>query len=201
MEYVNLGASGLRDLRLCLGMMSYADAGDRPWVLDHAAAEPIVRAAWDAGVTFFDTADAYSDGHSEVLTGRLLKALGEREELVVATKVFLPMTAGENGSGLSRKHVLAAIDASLQRLGMDYVDLYQIHRWDSRTPIEETMQALDDVVRAGKARYLGARAVYVAAATHLCLLAMPDNEDSVTQQEQNVSFGDEDASVPLLTVE
>jgi aryl-alcohol dehydrogenase-like predicted oxidoreductase len=160
MEYVNLGGTGLRVSRVCLGMMSYADASDRPWVLDRAAAEPIVRAAWEAGVTFFDTADAYSQGQSEVLTGQLLRELGDREELVVATKVFLPMTPGENGRGLSRKHVLAAIDASLRRLGMDYVDLYQIHRWDSRTPIEETMEALNDVVRAGKARYLGASSVY-----------------------------------------
>jgi 1-deoxyxylulose-5-phosphate synthase len=160
MEYVNLGATGLRVSRLCLGMMSYAEVSDRPWVLDHRAAEPIVRAAWDAGVTFFDTADAYSHGQSEVLTGRLLKALGDRDELVVATKVFLPMTAGENGRGLSRKHVLAAIDASLGRLDMDYVDLYQIHRWDSGTPIGETMQALHDVVCAGKARYIGASSLY-----------------------------------------
>jgi 1-deoxyxylulose-5-phosphate synthase len=170
MEYVNLGSTGLRVSRVCLGMMSYADASDRPWVLDRAAAEPIVRAAWEAGVTFFDTADAYSQGQSEVLTGQLLRELGDREELVIATKVFLPMTPGENGRGLSRKHVLAAVDASLRRLGMDYVDLYQIHRWDSRTPIEETMEALNDVVRAGKARYLGASSVYawqLAKAQHV----------------------------------
>jgi aryl-alcohol dehydrogenase-like predicted oxidoreductase len=160
MEHVNLGATGLRVSRLCLGMMSYAEASDRPWVLDQAAAEPIVHAAWDAGVRFFDTADAYSEGRSEVLTGRLLRALGDREEMVVATKVFMAMTPGENGRGLSRKHVLAAIDASLQRLGMDYVDLYQVHRWDPCTPIEETMEVLHDVVRAGKARYLGASSLY-----------------------------------------
>ena len=161
MDYVNLGATGLRVSRVCLGMMSYGNDSDRPWVLDEDAAEPIVRRAAEGGVTFFDTADTYSKGASEVATGRLLRKLfGSREEYVVATKVFMPMTPGENGRGLSRKHVLAAIDASLERLGMDYVDLYQIHRWDSHTPIEETMGALHDVVRAGKARYIGASSMF-----------------------------------------
>jgi aryl-alcohol dehydrogenase-like predicted oxidoreductase len=160
MQYVNLGASGLRVSRVCLGMMSFGNDSERPWVLDEAAAEPIVRAAADGGVTFFDTADTYSHGASEIATGRLLGKLFTRDEVVVATKVFMPMTPGENGGGLSRKHVLSAIDASLERLGMDYVDLYQIHRWDSRTPIEETMQALHDVVRAGKARYIGASSMF-----------------------------------------
>ncbi len=160
MEYVNLGATGLRVSRVCLGMMSYGNDSDRAWALDEATAEPIVRAAFDGGVTFFDTADTYSKGASEVATGRLLSKLATREELVVATKVFMPMTPGENGGGLSRKHVLAAIDASLQRLGMDYVDLYQIHRWDPRTPIEETMEALHEIVRAGKARYIGASSMF-----------------------------------------
>jgi len=156
MDYVNLGRSGLRVSRLCLGMMSYGSNSDRPWVLDEAAAEPFVRQALEAGITFFDTADTYSKGMSEVATGNLLRKFTTREEVVVATKVFMPMTPGENGWGLSRKHILAAIDASLERLGMDYVDLYQIHRFDPRVPIEETMGALDEVVRAGKARYLGA---------------------------------------------
>ncbi|HLH13995.1 MAG TPA: aldo/keto reductase [Solirubrobacteraceae bacterium] len=160
MQYVNLGATGLRVSRVCLGMMSFGDDSDRPWVLDERAAEPIVRAAVEGGVTFFDTADTYSKGASEVATGRLLGKLLTREEVVVATKVFMPMTPGENGGGLSRKHVLSAIDASLERLGMDYVDLYQIHRWDGRTPIEETMEALHDVVRAGKARYIGASSMF-----------------------------------------
>jgi aryl-alcohol dehydrogenase-like predicted oxidoreductase len=124
------------------------------------AAEPIVRAAVEGGVTFFDTADTYSGGASEVATGRLLPKFLTRDEVVVATKVFMPVTPGENGGGLSRKHVLSAIDASLARLGMDYVDLYQIHRWDNRTPIEETMSALHDVVRAGKARYIGASSMF-----------------------------------------
>ena len=160
MEYVNLGATGLRVSRVCLGMMSFGNDSDRAWVLDEAAAEPIVRAAVEGGITFFDTADTYSQGASELATGRLLGKLLTRDEVVVATKVFMPMTPGENGGGLSRKHVLSAIDASLQRLGMDYVDLYQIHRWDPRTPIEETMQALHDVVRAGKARYIGASSMF-----------------------------------------
>jgi aryl-alcohol dehydrogenase-like predicted oxidoreductase len=161
MEYVNLGATGLRVSRVCLGMMSFGNDSDREWVLDETAAEPIVRAAVEGGVTFFDTADTYSKGASEVATGRLLPKFLTREETVVATKVFMPMTPGENGRGLSRKHILAAIDASLQRLGMDYVDLYQIHRWDPGTPIEETMEALHDVVRAGKARYIGASSMFV----------------------------------------
>src|SRR3954467_9696057 len=161
MDYVNLGATGLRVSRVCLGMMSYGNDSDRPWVLDEDSAEPIVRQAADGGVTFFDTADTYSAGASEVATGRLLRKLFDsREEYVVATKVFMPMTPGENGRGLSRKHVLAAIDASLTRLEMDYVDLYQIHRWDPHTPIEETMEALHDVVRAGKARYIGASSMF-----------------------------------------
>jgi len=160
MEYVNLGATGLRVSRVCLGMMSFGNDSDKPWVIDEQAAEPIVRAAVDGGINFFDTADTYSQGASEVATGRLLGKLLTREELVLATKVFLPTTPGENGGGLSRKHILSAIDASLGRLGMDYVDLYQIHRWDPRTPIEETMQALHDVVRAGKARYIGASSMF-----------------------------------------
>jgi len=160
MDYVNLGSSGVRVSRVCLGMMSFGDDSDKPWVLDEQAAEPIVKAAVEGGITFFDTADTYSQGASEVATGRLLSKLLSREEYVLATKVFMPMSPGENGGGLSRKHVLAAIDASLQRLGVDYVDLYQIHRWDNRTPIEETMEALHDLVRAGKARYIGASSMF-----------------------------------------
>jgi aryl-alcohol dehydrogenase-like predicted oxidoreductase len=160
MQYVSLGASGLRVSRVCLGMMSFGDDSDKPWVLDEQAAEPIVRAAVDGGITFFDTADTYSQGASEIATGRLLSKLLTREEYVLATKVFMPMTPGENGGGLSRKHILSAIDASLERLRLDYVDLYQIHRWDNRVPIEETMEALHDVVRAGKARYIGASSMF-----------------------------------------
>ncbi len=160
MEHVNLGRTGLRVSRLCLGMMSFGAHPERPWALDEAHAEPIIRRAVDAGVTFFDTADVYNGGESEVITGRVLGKLLTREEFVLATKVHGQTMPGENGRGLSRKHVLASIDASLRRLGLDYVDLYQIHRWDPRTPIEETMEALHDVVRAGKARYLGASSMY-----------------------------------------
>ena len=161
MEQLRLGTTGLHVSRLCLGMMSYySGTASRPWMLDEAAAEPIVRRAVEGGITFFDTADMYSDGASEIATGRLLGKLLSREEVVVATKVYFPMTPGPNGGGLSRKHVLASIDASLARLGLEYVDLYQIHRWDPDTPIEETMEALHDVVKAGKARYIGASSMY-----------------------------------------
>jgi len=161
MEYVNLGNTGLRVSRVCLGMMSYGKHESRPWALDEAAAEPIVRRAVEGGIIFFDTADVYNGGQSEVVTGRVLRRLfGVREEYVLATKVNGRTMAGENGRGLSRKHVLASIDASLQRLGLDYVDLYQIHRWDPLTPIEETMGALHDVVAAGKVRYIGASSMY-----------------------------------------
>src|SRR5215211_1368134 len=161
MDYVNLGNTGLRISRVCLGMMSYGREESRPWALDESGAEPIVRRAVEGGITFFDTADVYNGGESEVVTGRVLKRLfGIREEYVVATKVHGHTMPGENGRGLSRKHILASIDASLGRLELDYVDLYQTHRWDPRTPIEETMAALHDVVRAGKARYIGASSMY-----------------------------------------
>jgi aryl-alcohol dehydrogenase-like predicted oxidoreductase len=160
MEQIRLGSSGLHISRLGLGMMSYGKDASRPWMLDEAAAEPIVRRAVEGGFTFFDTADMYSQGASEVATGRLLRKLLSRDELVIATKVYFPMTPGPNGRGLSRKHILSAIDASLQRLELEYVDLYQIHRWDSETPIEETMEALHDVVKSGKARYIGASSMY-----------------------------------------
>jgi aryl-alcohol dehydrogenase-like predicted oxidoreductase len=166
-KYANLGSSGLRVSRVCLGMMSYGNDSDRAWALNEQDAEPIVRAAADAGVTFYDTANAYSAGASEVATGRLLGKLFDRAEVVVATKVFFPVGPGsekagrnENTRGLSRKNILASIDASLRRLDMDYVDLYQIHRWDPSTPIEETMAALHDVVQAGKARYIGASSMF-----------------------------------------
>src|SRR6202161_4149733 len=160
MHYVNLGATGLRVSRICLGMMSYGNDSDRPWVLDEDAAEPIVKAAIDGGITFFDTADVYSGGASEVATGKLLSKYFSRDQVVVATKVHGPMGPGQNDRGLSRKHIMSAIDASLSRLNLDYVDLYQIHRWDPHTPIEETMEALHDVVRSGKARYIGASSMF-----------------------------------------
>jgi aryl-alcohol dehydrogenase-like predicted oxidoreductase len=160
MEYVNLGHTGLRVSRVCLGMMSFGAHESRPWALPEADAEPIVRRAVEGGITFFDTADVYNGGASEIVTGRILPKLLTREELVIATKVHGRTMPGENGRGLSRKHVMASIDASLGRLGMDYVDLYQIHRWDPTTPIEETMDALHDVVKAGKARYIGASSMF-----------------------------------------
>ena len=157
MQYVNLGQSGLKVSRLCLGTMTYGSSKWRPWVLDEAASRPLIKQAVEAGINFFDTADMYSLGASEEVVGRALKDFGPgREKLVIATKVFYPMGDGPNDRGLSRKHIMAAIDASLRRLGTDYVDLYQIHRFDSETLIEETLEALHDVVFAGKARYLGA---------------------------------------------
>jgi len=159
-QYVNLGNTGLRVSRVCLGMMSFGPHAERPWALPEDGAEPIIRRAVEGGITFFDTADVYNGGESEVITGRVLPKLLSREELVIATKVHGRTMPGENGRGLSRKHVMASIDGSLQRLGLDYVDLYQIHRWDPTTPIEETMDALHDVVRAGKARYIGASSMF-----------------------------------------
>ncbi|HLU74492.1 MAG TPA: aldo/keto reductase [Nonomuraea sp.] len=161
MEYIRLGRTGLQVSRVCLGMMSYGDPAKQEWALTEDAAEPIVRRAADAGVTFFDTADVYSAGASEVVTGSLLrKIFRSRDDYVLATKVFFPTGRGVNDRGLSRKHIHAAIDASLRRLGTDHVDLYQIHRWDPDTPIEETMEALHDVVKAGKARYIGASSMW-----------------------------------------
>lgn len=161
MEYTRLGKTGLQVSRICLGMMSYGTSLWRDWVLDIDAARPLVRDAVDAGITFFDTADVYSLGASEEVTGALLgEFFADRDDYVLGTKVLMPMGEGRNQRGLSRKHILAGIDASLRRLGTDHVDLYQIHRWDPDTPIEETMEALHDVVRAGKARYLGASSMY-----------------------------------------
>ncbi|WP_432588833.1 aldo/keto reductase [Streptomyces sp. HD1123-B1] len=161
MEYARLGTSGVRVSRICLGMMSYGSPDHRPWQLDIDAARPVVRRAVEGGVTFFDTADMYAMGRSEEITGELLRELfPRREDYVLATKVYSPMGPGPNDRGLSRKHIMAGIDASLRRLGTDHVDLYQIHRFDPGTPVEETMEALHDVVRAGKARYLGASSMY-----------------------------------------
>ncbi len=173
MEYVNLGSTGLKVSRVCLGMMSYGKHEQREWALDRDEAEPIIRAAVEGGITFFDTADVYNGGESEIVTGHVLRKLLGREEIVLATKVWGKTMPGENGWGLGRKHILASIDASLRRLEMDYVDLYQIHRWDPLTPIEETMETLNDVVRAGKARYIGASSMYAwqfAKAQHVAQL-------------------------------
>jgi 1-deoxyxylulose-5-phosphate synthase len=161
MRYVNLGDTGLRVSRICLGMMSCGKHESRQWALEEHEAEPIVKRAVEGGITFFDTADVYNGGESEVITGRLMRKLfGTREEYVVATKVHGRTMPGENGRGLSRKHIMASIDASLKRLELDYVDLYQTHRWDPTTPIAETMDALHGVVKAGKAQYIGASSMY-----------------------------------------
>ncbi len=160
MQYQRLGSTGLQVSRICLGCMSYGDPAWRAWVLDETAARPFFARALELGINFFDTADMYSLGRSEEITGRALGELARRDEVVIATKVFFPMSDDPNDRGLSKKHILASIDRSLQRLGTDYVDLYQIHRFDPHTPIEETLEALDTVVRAGKARYIGASSMY-----------------------------------------
>jgi aryl-alcohol dehydrogenase (NADP+) len=161
MQYVNLGKTGMKVSRLCLGMMSYGSKKWRAWILEAEEAKPFIKHALDAGINFFDTADVYSLGESERVTGRILKELGvRRENVILATKVNGQMSDDVNDRGLSRKHILDSIDQSLQRLGMDYVDLYQIHRWDYEVPIEETLEALNDVVRAGKARYIGASSMF-----------------------------------------
>jgi aryl-alcohol dehydrogenase-like predicted oxidoreductase len=162
MDYTRLGRSGLKVSRLCLGCMSYGESarGNHAWTLPEGQSKPFFKRALDLGFNFFDTANVYSDGTSEEFLGRALAEYVPREEVVIATKLNGRMRPGPNGKGLSRKAVLAEIDASLKRLGTDYVDLYQIHRWDYETPIEETMEALNDVVRAGKARYIGASSMY-----------------------------------------
>ncbi len=178
MEYVNLGKTGLKVSRICLGCMSYGDPdrvspdGTRrwPWALRDDAARPFFKRALEAGINFFDTANVYSAGSSEEITGRALRDFAKREDVVLATKVHGAMSPGPNGAGLSRKAIFQELDASLKRLGTDYVDLYQIHRWDNQTPIEETLEALNDTVRAGKVRYLGASSMYAwqfAKALHL----------------------------------
>jgi len=163
MQYVNLGRTGLKVSRLCLGCMSFGAPGSGRhggWTLDEDASRAIIRQAIDAGINFFDTANIYSDGESEEIVGRALRDLGRRDELVIATKAYAPWRNAPNTGGLSRKAILQALDDSLARLGTDYVDLYQIHRWDHHTPIEETLEALHDVVRAGKVRYIGASSMY-----------------------------------------
>jgi 1-deoxyxylulose-5-phosphate synthase len=160
MDYVRLGNTGLKVSRICLGMMTYGSTTWRDWVLPEDQARPFVQRALEAGINFFDTADIYSLGVSEEITGQALKDFARRDEVVIATKVFNPMGDKPNQGGLSRKHIMDGIDASLRRLGTDYIDLYQIHRWDYETPIEETMEALHDVVKAGKARYIGASSMF-----------------------------------------
>ncbi len=158
MHYVKLGRTGLDVSRICLGCMTYGapDRGAHPWTLDEARSRPLLQQAVELGINFFDTANAYSDGTSEEIVGRALRDFAERDRIVIATKVFNRMRQGPNGAGLSRKAIMTAIDDSLRRLGTDYVDLYQVHRWDYGTPIDETLEALHDVVKMGKARYIGA---------------------------------------------
>jgi 1-deoxyxylulose-5-phosphate synthase len=162
MEYKNLGKTGLKVSRLCLGCMSYGvpERGPHPWTLNEEQSRPYFKQALEAGINFFDTANVYSDGTSEEITGRALKDFARRDDIVLATKVHGRMHPGPNGAGLSRKAIMTEVDASLRRLGTDYIDLYQIHRWDYKTPIEETLEALHDVVRAGKARYIGASSMF-----------------------------------------
>jgi aryl-alcohol dehydrogenase (NADP+) len=160
MEYVRLGKTGLRVSRICLGTMTYGSPAWRDWVLPEAASRPIIKRALELGINFFDTADMYSLGVSEEVLGRVIRDHAQRKDVVIATKVFWPTGDGPNDRGLSRKHIMDSIDASLRRLGTDYVDLYYIHRWDYETPIEETMAALDDLVRMGKVRYLGASSMH-----------------------------------------
>lgn len=172
MEYTTLGRTGLQVSRICLGCMTYGvpDRGPHPWTLDEEKSFPLIRQAIEGGINFFDTANIYSDGTSEEIVGRALKVLAPREDVVIATKVHGRMRPGPNGAGLSRKAIMQEIDASLRRLGTDYVDLYQVHRWDPTTPIEETMEALHDVVKSGKARYIGASSMYAwqfAKAQHI----------------------------------
>ena len=203
MDFTGLGSSGLKVSRICLGMMSYGDPPSRRWMLPEDEAEPIVRRAVEAGAAFFDTADMYSDGGSEEITGRLLRKLfTRRDDYVLATKVYFPMGDGPTDRGLSRSHILSAIDNSLGRLGTDYVDLYQIHRWDDETPIEETMAALHDVVRAGKARYIGASSMYAwqfAKAQHKAQAAGSTPFVSM-QNHYNLVYREEEREmIPLCT--
>jgi aryl-alcohol dehydrogenase-like predicted oxidoreductase len=201
MQYVRLGRSGLKVSRFGLGMMSYGDPSSQAWALREDQAEPIVRQAVEAGITFFDTADMYSNGASEQITGRLLgKLFPRRDDYVLATKVYYPTGHGPNDRGLSRKHILASIDASLRRLGTDYIDLYQIHRWDDETPIEETMATLHDVVGDGKARYIGAstmRAWQFAKAQHTARAAGWTTFVSMQNRYNLVNREDEREMIPL----
>jgi aryl-alcohol dehydrogenase-like predicted oxidoreductase len=161
MEFTRFGNTGITVSKLCLGTMTYGEPDARwPWALNEEQSRPFIKKAFELGINFFDTADVYTAGKSEEVVGRALKDFAKREDYVLATKVFNPMGPGPNDKGLSRKHIMSAIDASLKRLGTDYVDLYQIHRWDYNTPIEETMEALHDVVKAGKVRYIGASSMY-----------------------------------------
>jgi 1-deoxyxylulose-5-phosphate synthase len=205
MEYTRLGKSGLKVSRLCLGCMTYGvpERGSHPWSLDEEQSRPLLTRALELGINFFDTANVYSDGTSEEIVGRALREMGPRDELVVATKVFFPWRDRPNTSGLSRKAIMTAIDESLRRLGMDYVDLYQIHRWDYETPIEETLEALHDVVKSGKARYIGASSMY---AWQLCKALYLADQHGWTrfvsmQPHYNLLYREEEREMLPLCVE
>jgi aryl-alcohol dehydrogenase-like predicted oxidoreductase len=206
MNYKNLGSTGLKVSELCLGCMTFGvpERGDHPWTLPEEQSRLLIRKAVDAGINYFDTANSYSDGTSEEIVGRALKDFIRRDEAVIATKVFFPMHNGPNGGGLSRKAIFTAIDASLRRLGTDYVDLYQIHRWDYATSIEETLEALNDVVKSGKARYLGAssmhawqfsKALYLARQHHWTTFVSMQNHYNLLYREE------EREMMPLCTAE
>jgi len=205
MEYVNLGATGLKVSRICLGTMTYGTPKWRDWVLDEEASRPYIKRALEAGINFFDTADIYSIGASEEVLGRALKDFaGPRAQYVIATKVFNPMGKTPNEAGLSRKHIMHAVDASLKRLGMDYIDLYQIHRFDPITPIEETIEALHDVVKAGKALYVGASSMYAwQFAKYLSLAqAMGKTRFVSMQNHYNLVYREEEREmIPLCRAE
>src|SRR5579864_6562641 len=205
MEYTNLGSTGVRVSRICLGCMTYGVKSWRQWVLEQNEGRPFIRQALELWINFFDTADMYSLGVSEEILGRALKDFGSsREKLILATKVFFPLGDDPNQRGLSRKHIMHAIDASLQRLGTDYVDLYQIHRFDHATPMEETLQALNDVVRAGKALYIGASSMFAwQFATYLHLARTEGWTRFVTMQNHyNLLYREEEREmIPLCQSE
>jgi 1-deoxyxylulose-5-phosphate synthase len=200
MEYIKLGRTGLDVSRICLGCMTYGvpERGAHPWTLNEEAGRPFIQRAIELGINFFDTANSYSDGTSEEILGRAIRDFARRDEVVIATKVFYPWRKGPNGRGLSRKAIMTAIDASLNRLGMDYVDLYQTHRWDYGTPIEETLEALHDIVKSGKARYIGAssmfawqfcRALYVADRHGWTrFVTMQDHYNLLNREEEREMF-------------
>lgn len=204
MDYIRLGNSGLKVSRLCLGCMTYGDPIWRPWVLKEDEARPFIREALEAGINFLDTANVYSAGESEQIVGRAVRDFARREDVVVATKAFFPMSDAPNDKGLSRKHILASVDASLERLGTDYIDLFVIHRFDPETPIEETAEALDTVVRAGKVRYLGASSMH--AWQFMKLLAFQRHNRlaafvSMQSQYNLITREDEEEMIPLCREE
>jgi 1-deoxyxylulose-5-phosphate synthase len=206
MKYINLGGTGVKVSELCLGCMTFGvpERGEHPWTLSEQQSRPLIRQAVEAGINFFDTANTYSDGTSEEIVGRALKDFTRRDEVVIATKVFFPVRKGPNGRGLSRKAIFTAIDASLQRLETDYVDLYQIHRWDYSTPIEETLEALNDVVRSGKVRYLGASSMFAWQFSKALFLARQRGWTPFIsmQNHYNLLYREEEREMmPLCTAE